>query len=459
MKQRSNKVVKYKKPSRFHFVGIVFGAIFLYLIVQLVGYLTKKNIQVFQVETPIAYALDSSYEGIITRTETNYYMGTPGYINYYIQEGKKVRVGSTVLTIDSTGEYSKLLAGIYASGVEMNEASLASIKSSLETASQNFDGMNMEKVSEQKYYINASVMEMLNVSAKEQLEQQGTISGYAKVEAPTSGFIMYQTDNYGDLTPESVTMECLDEKNWKKEISHPEELQETGMFAYKCIADDAFAITFPISEKDAKLYGEKDHLKVYLDDVGTSVNGEFSIITSPDNVQMGVIRLSKYGSSYLDQRYIKFHIVEKNISGLKIPVSSIVEKQFFVIPKEYLAEGGERLVNGVNKTDGTNTTFVGTAIIVETDTQYCIDSDEIQAGDVIVNPATAEQYTISEMESVTGVYNVNQGYCIFQRTDILTMTDDGEYYIVNNGGVNGITAYDRIVFDASQAAENTILYE
>ncbi len=102
---------------------------------------------------------------------------------------------------------------------------------------------------------------------------------------------------------------------------------------------------------------------------------------------------------------------------------------------------------------------MGTAIIVETDTQYCIDSDEIQAGDVIVNPATAEQYTISEMESVTGVYNVNQGYCIFQRTDILTMTDDGEYYIVNNGGVNGITAYDRIVFDASQAAENTILYE
>ena len=117
------------------------------------------------------------------------------------------------MTIDTTGEYSKLLAGIYANGVEMNEDALASIKSALETASQNFSAMDMEEISEQKYYINASVMEMLNVSAKEQLEAQGAAAGFTEIKASSSGFIMYQTDNYGDLTPESVTMDCLDQRN------------------------------------------------------------------------------------------------------------------------------------------------------------------------------------------------------------------------------------------------------
>lgn len=459
MKQRSNKVVKYKRPSRFHFVSVVFGAIFIYLIVQIVGYLTQKTIQVFEVGAPITYSVDSTYRGIITRTETNYYMDTAGYTNYYIREGKKVRVGSTVLTIDTTGEYSKLLAGIYASGVEMDKDSLASIKSALENTSQNFSAMDMEKVTEQKYYINASVMEMLNVSAKEQLEKEGNISGFTMIQAPTSGFIMYQTDNYGDLTPENVTMECLEEKNWKKEISHPGELQEVGQFAYKCIADDSFAITFPISEEDAQLYADKQYLRIRLDDLGISVNGAFSIITSPDNIQMGVIRLSKYGSSYLDQRYIQFSIVEKNITGLKVPVSATLEKNFFVIPKEYLTKGGEKSVNGVNKQTGDTVTFVGTVLMGENETQYYIKADDIQAGDIIIKPDSTEQYTIGETAVVTGVYNVNQGYCVFERADILGITDDGGYNIVTGSGTNAISAYDRIVLDASQATEDTILYE
>lgn len=460
MKQQSNKVVKYKRPSRFHFITIVFGAILVYLVVQLVGYLTQNKIQVFEVEPPITSSVDSSYTGIITRTETNYYMDTAGYTNYYIREGKKVRIGSTVLTIDATGEYSKLLAGIYANGVEMNEDSLASIKSALETASQNFSAMNMEEISEQKYYINASVMEMLNVSAKEQLEQEGVVSGFTEIQASSSGFIMYQTDNYGDLTPESVTMECFNQKNWKKEVSHPGEFQQAGQFAYKCIADDSFVITFPISEEDEALYAEKQYLRVRLDELEVSVNGAFSIITSPDNVQMGVIRLSKYGSSYLDQRFIDFSIVEKNITGLKVPISAVVEKSFFAIPKEYLTKGGEKSVNGVNRqADGSNTTFVSTAIMGETETQYYIDSDEIQQGDIIVKPESTEQYTIGETAAVTGVYNVNQGYCVFQTANILGTTDDERYYIVNGTNTNGISAYDRIVLDASQATEGAILYE
>ncbi len=459
MKRQSSKVVKYKRRSRFHFVSIVFGAILIYLIVQIIGYLTQKKIQVFEVDMPTTYSVDSSYTGIITRTETNYYMDTAGYTNYYVREGKKVRVGATVLTIDTTGEYSKLLAGIYASGLEMDEDSLASIKSVLENTSQNFSAMDMETISEQKYYINASVMEMLNVSAKDQLEQEGNISGFTMVQAPTSGFIMYQTDNYGDLTPENVTMECLNEENWKKEISHPGELQEAGKFAYKCIADDSFSITFPISEEDEKLYADKQYLKVRLDDIGVSVNGAFSIITSPDNVRMGVVHLSKYGSSYLDQRYIQLSIVEKNITGLKIPVSAALEKKFFVIPKEYLTKGGEKSVNGVNKQDGDGVTFVGTAIMGESDTQYYIDSENIQAGDVIIKPDSTEQYTIGETAAVTGVYNVNQGYCVFKRADILGTTDDGGYYIVDGSGTNAITAYDRIVFDVSKVTEETILYE
>ena len=89
MKPQSNKVVKYKRPSRFHFITVVFGAILVYLVVQLVGYLTQNNIQVFEVEPPITSSVDSSYTGIIYKNRDKLLYGYSWIHKLLYPRGKK----------------------------------------------------------------------------------------------------------------------------------------------------------------------------------------------------------------------------------------------------------------------------------------------------------------------------------------------------------------------------------
>lgn len=460
-KQKNNKVISYRGQMHFSFIAIVFIAVFVYLAAQVIGYLVKDQIEVYEIEAPITYSLNPTYTGIITRTEINYMLEQEGYVNYYVYEGKKARVGATVLTVDETGEFSTLLKKFYPEGISMGEENLASIKESLVRSSSSYSGEAFQKFYEDKYYINASVLETLNLSALDAMDTE-TVSGFKEVTTPVSGFILYQKDSFDNRTPKDITMQDFDKTTYQKERFGSEQKRAANTFAYKCVPNDSFQITFPISEEDEQIYGEDSYITIYLDALDVTVNGSFSLTTSSDGQRMGVIELNKYGSSYLDERYIDFSIEAKDIAGLRIPVSSIVTKELFTIPKDYLTTGGESSSRGVNKAVNYNgqssVSFTAVTVMKTEDEVYLIRSADIQAGDVLVKPDSGEQYTVGEKESMTGVYSVNQGYTVFRRADVLGKTKDGGYYIIDSSIANGINAYDRIVLDASLTEEDQIIY-
>jgi len=55
-----------------------------------------------------------------------------------------------------------------------------------------------------------------------------------------------------------------------------------------------------------------------------------------------------------------------------------------------------------------------------------------------------------------GVYNINNGYTVFEVVTILDSVD--EYHIVKIED-NGLSLYDRIVLDASKVSENQIIFQ
>ena len=74
----------------------------------------------------------------------------------------------------------------------------------------------------------------------------------------------------------------------------------------------------------------------------------------------------------------------------------------------------------------------------------------LRAGDYLIKPDSQERYQVGAMESVQGVFNINRGYTIFRKIEILNSND--EFYTVAKGTDYGLSVYDHIVLDASSVA-------
>lgn len=463
MNKRSGKIVTYHRHIHITFTGIVFLFIFIYLVFQLASYLVKDHISLYQVGTVDTYTSSPEYTGVITRDETVYYMDKSGFINYYIQDGKKTYKGNTVYTIDENGNFSKMLESLYDENTTLSSESIRSIKNSLVNDSLTFDPMNFSEVYEDKGRLDSEILDAFNQSAMDQISSNMDTAGLSEYQAQTSGFLVLKTDKYDSLTADAVTGEILSGKNYESQIYKTGEKREAGSVAYKSIADDTFTITFALTEEDENLFRNNTTLKIELEPLQVEVTGKFSITTASDGTHMGNIVLDKYGSSYLNERYITFKIKEDSATGIKIPKSAVVEKSFLTVPQEYITKGGNNSSDGVYKQvvleDGTGSVeFVPVNIYSSNETDYYINTDRLKAGDTIVKPGSQETYLLGVSAPLKGVYNANQGFCVFKRIEVLSETKDNGYYIVKDGTTYGITPYDYIVLDASGVEENEIIH-
>ena len=65
-------------------------------------------------------------------------------------------------------------------------------------------------------------------------------------------------------------------------------------------------------------------------------------------------------------------------------------------------------------------------------------------------------YCISAKMPLKGVYNINKGYTVFRKVDILESSNG--YSIVKKNSVYGLSTYDHIVLDASVIGDGQLIY-
>jgi hypothetical protein len=111
-----------------------------------------------------------------------------------------------------------------------------------------------------------------------------------------------------------------------------------------------------------------------------------------------------------------------------------------------------------NETTGEVTyTFVPTDIYFQDDAYSYVDT-LLFPDDAWIHSAIqgSDRYQLSDMNKLTGVYNVNQGYAVFRRIEILDQND--EYCIIKKNTPYGLSAYDQIALDGTTAIEQAIIY-
>lgn len=466
MKKRKS-VVKFRKRINIHAGLVIFALIFIYLTVSMITYITREKVSIYEVTVGRnATTANQSYTALIMRNEQVVNSQSAGYLNYFVKEGERVSLNSTIYTIDETGAINTLLSDATKNGeiiiTEANEKDIRDIISNYTITKNN---MEFYKINDFKTDMDSKILESINVNKIKEIIESSDKTGlsFNINNAASTGIVMYYTDGYEDLSMTNITEESFDVNKYKRKKMTTGDLIENNSFVYKVLTDEEWSVLFELSKEDVEKYKDNDTLSIKVLADEREMEGSFSIVNIGGGIY-GRVDFIRYMSTYADNRFLDIQIMENEVEGLKIPKSSVTEEEFFLVPKEYITKGGDSNQYGFNKKtiNGKNeetVVFITPNIAKETEEYYYVDMvDEsmIKSGDILVKPNSLETYTVAATQKIKGVYNINSGYCIFKNVEIITGT--GDYYLVNQETSYGLRVYDHIVLDSSLVHNNQVVF-
>lgn len=464
-KKKSKKVIRYRRPLNINVGMIIFAIIFVYLSFSVYTYVKKDKVQFYEVvEGNIVN--DSQQTGIILRDEAVQTAENTGYINYYVREGKRAAIGTRIYSIDETGSLASFLAENPDANASLTESNMMDIKRQLSSFSLSYTDRMFDEVYNLRRTLEAAVLEYVNFntlgSLDAMIEQTGIT--FQQVRAPVSGVVSYSIDGYEGLTASQISEASFDRSGYARAITKAGQLIEQGAPVYKLISSDQWSIVFPLSEEDVERYSGQSQLHVHFTSTDLDTTGAFSMITGTDGKPYGQLTFDQYMVQFVSDRFVRFEVDSERVDGLKIPVSAVTEKMFYLVPVSYLSQGGNSSTTGflkeVYSAEGSSVEFVPATIYYSTDTDYYIDMGEnapLKSGDYIVKQDSGDRYQIGRTDSLKGVYNINKGYAVFKQIEILKSND--EYYTIRKGMDYGLFVYDHIVLNAETVYEGKLIYQ
>jgi hypothetical protein len=461
--QNQNKIVKYRKPLNINIGTVIFAVILVYIVFCVFTYFTSRHVVWYEVQAG-SLSTNNIYEAVAIRDETVVNAVDAGYINYFAREGARVAVGDLVYTVDESGKLADYI-GTNATGENsLSPTDLSELKSEIVGFTNSFDRRNFSTVYDFKYDMEGTVVKLSNYSILESIDslQSSELAGLIKqCMASSAGIVVYSIDGYEELTLEQMTKEVFDKTNYEKSQLLGNDLIAAGDPVYKISSNEDWSLVIQTDAKRAEELLEAEYVRVrFLKNQEISW-GKVESFTNESGDTFVQLTFTNSMITFANDRFVDIELILEDENGLKIPNSSIVEKEFFIVPKAYVTKGGNSGANGVLRETYTEegeatTEFVEATIYNETDEEYYLDNASLQIGEYIVMPESTEKYALSKRGSLIGVYNINKGYADFKQINILYNND--EYSIVESNTAYGLNVYDYIVLDATTVSEDELIH-
>lgn len=441
----------------------IFGAMTIYIIAVLISYMKVEPIQGYEIQMG-SLSVAKTYTGIAIREEELLKSPYTGYINYFVREGERVSSRDTVYSVDESGKLASLLESGDTGEASYTDEELAEFRSEVIQYDRGFDSKEFNSVYDFKYSIEGSVMKLVNVNMYENLQtlNQSSLGGMvALCTAGQTGYVVYSTDGYETLTPEQITAEVFDQSAYEKTRVNNNDLIEKNATVGKLVTNENWSLMIPVDESRAAEMEEAEYVEVKFIKTQETSWGQVVIHRLADGIYAELI-FNNSCVSFCTDRYIDIELVVNEKQGLKIPNSAIAEKEFFIIPADYMTKGGPNGNYGVLKEKADENgnlvnEFVETNVYSSDEEEFYIDSSDLEIGNYICKMDSTEKMAISRTGTLTGVYNMNKGYADFKQITILAQND--EYSIVSSNTQYGLTVYDRIVLDAASVSNNEFTYQ
>lgn len=460
-RKRRRKHRKIRKPL----IGIVvFLVFFVYIAIYTISYLSKEKISIYEVYAG-SISTDNVFKGIALRDEKIYTSDYAGNINYFLRDGTRAAVGTTVYTIDETGRVAAMIESLNNDDNAMSSTNLSIVRNAMSNYKSEYTDTEFYRLYDLKAKLESTVSDSVNENIINNLDDiiKNTASDnlFKMIKADATGVVVYYTDGYENMDITQLTAEAFDEDSYKRENLRTSDIAVAGSPVYKQILSEDWTIAVKLNDKLIQDYNlaEKKQIRIRFvkEDITTAAN--FEIVTTGSGTY-GKITLSKYMIQFANERFIDVEIILSADSGLKIPTSSIVNKEFYTIPEEYAldASGSKKMfVHEYADSSG--------KIVTETkqypvyaliDGVYYVDKKDFSYGDSIIKVDSNDRYSISETKTLEGVYCVNMGYAVFCRIE--RIDQNSEYVIVKTGTKYGLSIYDHIILNGTTVSEDQIIY-
>lgn len=466
-RQKSQKIKKYKKPLNLNIGMIIFSAIFIYVLVCVIMYFRQSHI-VGYVVMEGSLSTNTIYRGVALREETVVTTDSAGYVNYYAREGERVAAGDLVYTVDETGKLKEYIEDASLGENTLSNQDLAGFRSDIVNFIHNFDPSNYGTAYDFKYSMKNTVLKLANTSIMEGIVDINGSSELTSLvimgKSPETGIVSYWKDGYETLSADMITDAILSETGYAKEQLIGNDLIAIGDAAFKLSTNENWAVIIAVDEERGMELEAEEYIKVrFLKNQYESWAG-VKLLRNGDGNTYLQLSFTNSMITFTSERFLDIELILNDDTGLKIPISSIMEKEFFLVPEEYIAKSEENQNVGVIRQsyleDGsTSQEFVETDVYNydEETKEYYLDTLLLESGDVILKPDGQDIYTISKKGSLIGVYNMNKGYADFRQIIILYQNE--EYAIVQSNTRYGLNVYDHIVLNAASVSDDQFIYE
>lgn len=455
-KQTPTNIVKYKKKIHLNIGIVLFGIILFYLIATVIMYVATDRTTSYEVRMG-SILNDISYTGMAIREESIVTSNQGGYVNYYTNTSIKSKVGTKIGIIspqeilENTGADNEQET----SSKELTSDQQNTLGVLVQSFTDGFSDESFSDVYSFKDSVQSSISNISTASKENNLDQiVNSGNGAVSFAAADDGIVVYNMDGYEDLTVENVTPKMFDKTNYEIKAFYNNMKISSGDPVYKLITSENWTLVVPISKNTAAELQDKTSIKVRFKKDNQTLIARLKI-EEKEKQPIAYLSFSSSMIRYADERFLEIEIIIEDETGLKIPKSAVVEKDFFVVPEEYLTRGGNSNDKGVLKKTEKGTAFVPLSTYYTDSGLAYLSIEDLEQGDTILKPDSNMIYTLDETASLPGVYNINKGYAVFEQIKILCESE--EYYIVEAGNTYSLANYDHIALNAEKVKENDII--
>ncbi|WP_197027041.1 HlyD family efflux transporter periplasmic adaptor subunit [Butyrivibrio sp. MC2021] len=454
-------ITKYPKNLNNLNIGMIFFIVIaIYVVISVVTYLRKDHIIGYEVKEG-SLSSNNIYESIALRKEKIIESDSAGNVNYFASEGGRVAVGNLVYTVDESG---KLLDYLKSQGTEeasLSDNDMSELRSQIVSFHSTFDNQSFYTVYDFKVSLDGTVQKLSNNNILQNIQSLnnsgGALNSIGYKYSPDTGIVIYSVDGYEEKTLQDLKASDFDQTDYEKTQLINNNLVKAGDPVFKLCTNEEWSVV--IQENDEKKVQELldlQYVKIRFIKNQDESWGKVSSFTNDEGDTFVAFTFTNSMITFCRDRFLSVELITEDQKGLKIPNSAIVNKSFYLLPKDYVIKNNDN-TSGVLRSkydeQGNETSeFVNLSIYNETETEYYVDTSQLRSGDNLIKPDSNDRYVVSRTDTLVGVYNINKGYADFRQIRILYSNE--EYSIVKSNTMYGLNVYDYIVLDASVVDES-----
>lgn len=459
-----SNIRKYHKPLNINIGMIIFGVMFIYIIICILMYTRTEHLTGYEVKMG-SLTVNNVYRGIALREETLYQAVDAGFIYYFVPEGTHVACGDLVYAVDSSSNLAELMNET-AEEKKLTNSDYNSLKLKIMNYRSGFDETSFSTVYDFKYDLQSEVAKLSNQTLLQAMNEMTDTAGISRYYADKAGVVVLSGDGFEETTPQEITWDSYDEEKYDKDQYLAADRFGKNDNVYKLVTSEDWEIVIPVDTERVPELEEAEYVKVKFMKDQYETSGKVTVYGSDAEQGVTFVGLSFTTSmiNYVTDRFVDVELVLEENTGLKIPNSAIAQRNFFLIEEDYIVLHSDNKTQGVMRQTFTEdnemtTEFVQTPIynVDQEAGIYYVDESVLKVGDVLYKQDSTETCTVSKQASLIGVYNINKGYADFKQIKVLY--DNEEYSIVESNTSYGLRAYDYIALDASTVVADQFVTE